>query len=210
MKGLVICLALGALPTFAGGREGSRGATVTLYTEFQQPPPDSVLDGIQEELEAVMPPAGLYFGWHPLADAGGRVTVQLAIVHFKGACAAAGLRPESGFPGPLGWTHISDGEIIPFIDINCDGIRIFVQSDLLCVPAAGREKAFGRALARVLAHELYHLLGNTRAHASRGLAKASYSVGELLGQTFHFGRKEYELLRSRAAHLGLQAAAEGQ
>jgi hypothetical protein len=209
MKGLVVCLALGILPAFGGGQEG-RGAAVTLYTEFQQTPPDSVLDAIEDELEAIMSPAGLHFVWHPLTDAGGRVAAQLAVVHFRGECDAAGLRPESRLPGPLGWTHISDGEILPFIDINCEGIRIFVQRDLICVRNADREKAFGRGVARVLAHELYHLLANTRIHASSGIAKAYYSVGELLAETFQFGRKECESLRSHTAHWAFQAAAEGQ
>jgi hypothetical protein len=206
----MVCLALAALPAFGGGRD-VRNAPVTLYTEFQQVPPDSVLDAIQDELEEIMAPVGLHFAWHPLSDAGGRVSAQLAVIHFKGQCNTEGLRPDSGYPGPLGWTHISDGEILPFIDVNCEGARIFMQRDLLGVPAEQREAVFGRALARILAHELYHLLANTRSHARSGVAKAYYNVGELLSKTLHFNPKECESLRAKMAHLALEPPSpEGQ
>src|SRR5258708_31763775 len=110
----MLCLALGALPAFGGGRD-ARVAPVTLYTQFQHEPPAALLEAMQDELEAIMSLAGLHFDWHPLADAGGRVSSQLAVIHFKGECDVADLRPDPGFPGPLGWTHISDGELLPFI-----------------------------------------------------------------------------------------------
>lgn len=209
MKWLPLCLTLGVLPAFGGGRQ-AQDAPVTLYTEFQQAPPDSVLDAIQDELDVIMSPAGLHFAWFPLAEAGGKVSPQLAVVHFKGRCDTEDLRPESGYPGPLGWTHISDGEILPFIDVSCAGLRIFVQRDLLNIPEADRETTFGRAIARVLAHELYHLLANTRAHTGNGVAKAYYSVSELLAQSLRFGRKECESLRVKTASLAFQPPGDGQ
>lgn len=200
----MVCLALGALPAFGGGRV-ARVAPVTLYTQFQQEPPAPVVQAIQKELDAIMAPTGLQFSWHPLSEAGGLVSVQLAIIHFKGQCNADGLRPESGFPGPLGWTHISDGEILPFIDVNCDGLRLFVEHDLIGVPAAEREAVFGRAMARILAHELYHLLAHTRIHTGGGIAKAAYSVQELLAPILNLGRKECDSLRGFREHLAAQS-----
>lgn len=196
----MICLALGVLPALGGGRV-ARVAPVTLYTQFQQDPPAAMVQAIQSEMEAIMAPTGLQFSWHPLSEAGGQITSHLAIIHFRGECDAVGLREESGYPGPLGWTHISDGAILPFIDVNCDGVRIFVQRDLVGVAAAQREIVFGRALARILAHELYHLLGNTRSHTGGGIAKAAYSVQELLAPILHFGKKECDSLRGFREHL---------
>jgi hypothetical protein len=163
-----------------------------------------------------MTPAGLHFDWYPLADAGGRVSSQLAVIHFKGACNAADLRPDPGYPGPLGWTHVSDGEILPFIDVNCEGIRLFVQHDLIALPAAEREETFGRAVARVVAHELYHLLANTKAHRGSGIGKAAYNVGDLLSKIFRFDTKVCASLKLRAVHPAPQmpeldlVASEGQ
>ena len=209
MKRLIIGVVLSALPLFAGGRPAI-SSQITLCTAFQQLPPDAVVDAIQSELDNIMLPAGLHFDWYPLTEAGGKVSSQLAVIHFKGQCDTEDLRPEWGYPGPLGWTHISDGEILPFIDVNCEGVRLFVQRSLIGLPLPNREAAYGRALARVLAHELYHFLANTKGHAGGGLAKAAYSAEELLSQTFRFGRKEYECLRSHHANLVAEAAAQGQ
>jgi len=201
----MLSLALGVLPAIGGGRV-VKVAPVTLYMQFQQVPPSLMVQAIQSELAAIMAPTGLQFTWRPLEEAGQQVSSQLAIVHFKGECDAEGLRQESGFPGPLGWTHISDGEILPFIDVNCDGLRIFVQRDLASVSEEERETVFGRAVARILAHELYHLLANTRSHTSGGIAKSAYSVHELLAPILQFGKKECESLRAFREHLALQSA----
>ena len=205
----MLSLALGVLPAFGGGAKAP-AVPVTLYTQFQQAPPADVQEAITDELTTIMTPSGLEFDWHTLAEASGRVTSQLAIIRFKGECDANNLRPESGFPGPLGWTHISDGEILPFIDVNCDGLRLFIERDLLGVPTAQRDTTFGRAAARILAHELYHLLGNTKSHAGSGIAKAAYSVQELLAPSLQFGKKQCDLLRGFRDHLNSIASVAGQ
>ena len=69
--------------------------------------------------------------------------------------------------------------ILPFIDVNCEGARLFIQRSLVGLPAPSRDAAYGRAVARVFAHELYPFLANTKGHASGGPAKAAYSAEEL-------------------------------
>jgi len=204
MKSLIFCLTLAAFPAFGG----SRVAPVRLYIHFQQQPPDAVLESIQEELATIMVPAGIDFEWRSLsATMGNEVSVELAVIHFKGACDATDLMPTDAYPGPLGWTHISDGQILPFSDINCDGIRLFTQRELLRVPEGLREVAYGRAVARVLAHELYHIFAKTRKHASWGVGKPAYSAQELLANKFLFEKKECDLLRAHQQQLASIAAA---
>ncbi len=207
MKALMLCLALGAFPAFGGNRI----APIRLYIQFQQQPPDAVLESIQEELATIMVPTGIDFEWRLLSETkGNEVSVELAVIHFKGACDAADLAPTDAYPGPLGWTHISDGQILPFTDINCDGIRLFTQRELLRIPEPARNAAYGRAVARVLAHELYHIFAKTRKHASEGIGKPAYSVQELLGNKFQFQKKDSDLLRAHEAHLEEITAAAGQ
>jgi hypothetical protein len=164
---------------------------------FQQEPPPAVLDALQEEVEAIMTPIGLRFEWRDLASVRGHeVSAELAVATFKGRCDTAGLAARGRFEGALGWTHVSDGEILPFTDVACDRVREFVQRALLMVNQAERDAAYGRALGRVLAHELYHIFANTTRHASWGVAKECYSVQDLLTDDFQFQEKESRLLRS--------------
>ena len=204
----LLCLTLGIQPVLGEEhRQAPVAAPISLYTQFQQEPPQAVADALHDELESIMGPIGLRFEWRAITP--GRtseVSVELAVVTFKGRCDAANLLPNRTSPGALGWTHVSDGIILPFSDVDCDRIRTFVQRDLLSVAPEDREDAFGRAVARVLAHELYHIFANTSKHGSCGVGKAAYTVQELLSDEFQFEAKESEALRGGKAHALLENA----
>lgn len=207
LKNWVLCLALGVVPAFGGSRE----APVRLYIQFQHDPPDIVLETMQAELETVMQPSGLDLEWRWLAQSmGNEVSTELVVIHFKGHCDLDGLEPVAAYPGPLGWTHISEGEVLPFVDINCDGVRLFLQEDLVRLPESERSASYGRALGRVLAHELYHVFTRSTKHSSSGIGKAAYNVQELLAKRFKFAPKQCDVLRAHQLHLLSSAAAAGQ
>ena len=196
MKLFWYCLLAGAIPGFSETM-AARFAPITLYTQFEQAPPAAVLQALQEEVASIMAPIGLSFRWRDLDKTGGHeVSAELAVVTFKGRCDAAGLTTHSRFEGALGWTHVSDGQILPFTDINCDRVRQFTQSGLLAFRTDDRAAKYGRALGRVLAHELYHIFANTIRHASIGVAKESYSMQDLLSDDFLFQAKESRMLRT--------------
>jgi hypothetical protein len=196
LKLVLFCLLAGVFP----GLSETRGATfapITLYTQFQQAPPAGVLEALQDEVETIMAPIGLRFEWRDLSQTGGHeVSAELAVVSFKGRCDIAGLMARSKFEGALGWTHVSDGQILPFTDVSCDRVREFTQPTLLTLRTEDREEKYGRALGRVLAHELYHIFANTMHHGSMGVAKESYSVQDLLADDFQFQAKESRMLQA--------------
>jgi hypothetical protein len=199
IKFAAIGLMSAALPAFSSERLAP--PPVALYTSFQQPPSQSVVTALEEETEAIMEPLGMHIEWRSLATArGNEVSAELAVITFKGRCDIAGLTPHAVNPGALGWTHVSDGVILPFSDIDCDRIRVFLQRELLFLRADGREDAYGRAIGRVLAHELYHIFAQTAHHASDGVAKSAYTVQELLSDGFQFDEHDAIALRSSAAH----------
>ncbi|MDR3704220.1 MAG: hypothetical protein P4L56_31520 [Candidatus Sulfopaludibacter sp.] len=207
MNFVSVGLLLAVLPAF-GGQQGASLAPIALYSQFQQEPPAGVLQAVREELSSIMAPMGLRFEWHALnAVRGQEVAVELAVITFKGRCDLNHLALHGTHSGPLGWTHISEGAILPFADIDCDGIRSFVQGGLLGVRAELREAMFGRALGRVLAHELYHIFANTQHHGS-GVGKAAYTVANLLDENFQFDEKESAALLTSRTHELLTAAGE--
>jgi len=196
LKLALFCLLAGVLPGWSETR-GATFAPITLYTQFQEAPPEGVLEALQDEVTTIMAPIGLHFEWRDLAKtAGHEVSAELAVVTFKGRCNTVGLTPHSRFEGALGWTHVSDGQILPFTDVACDRVRDFVQAGLAGYRTENRDEKYGRALGRVLAHELYHIFANTTHHAATGVAKESYSVQDLLTDDFQFQSKESRLLQS--------------
>jgi hypothetical protein len=153
---------------------------------------------MQEEVEALMEPIGLRFEWRSLSGVRGHeVSTELAVVTFQGRCDTTGLLGRKTFSGALGWTHVSDGEILPFTDVSCDRVREFVQRSLVALTSEEKEFLYGRALGRVLAHELYHIFANTTRHGSLGVAKECYSVNDLMNDEFQFQAKESRMLRAK-------------
>jgi len=209
MNVLAFCLALGVLPAFGETLLG-RVAPITLYSNFQNEPPQTIREAIHDELEQIMSPIGMQFEWRSLSGVrGSEVSVELAVVTFKGRCDTASLAARSAQLGALGWTHISDGSILPFSDVDCDRIRGFIQLALLALPREEREEAFGRAVGRVLAHELYHIFANTQKHGSSGVAKESYTVEDLMAPDFVFEEKQSRALRASKPHAELGVTSPG-
>jgi len=81
--------------------------------------------------------------------------------------------------------------------------RSFLASALSRVPVTQRERIFGRALGRILAHELFHVFAKTQRHAHAGLTKESYTVEDLVGEDLVVEESDFDLLRSSPAYLVL-------
>jgi hypothetical protein len=200
-------VALAGLPMLGGQPKVPLAPTapIALYSAFEHPAPKAVKAALDDELDSIMTPLGLRFEWRDLHGPREEApAVELAVISFKGRCDVSRLVRRAAAPGPLGWTHISDGSILPFSDVDCDGIRAFLQSDLLLLPAASREGAFGRALARVLAHELYHIFADTTHHGSFGIGKEAYTARDLLAGSFRFENRESKALRNGKAYGALE------
>ncbi len=180
-----------------------RTNVIALYSGFVHEAPAAVRAALDDELDAIMGPLGMHFEWRTMQGTNlASPTMELAVITFKGHCDIGGLTVSQHYdPGALGWTHISDGQILPFADVDCGEIRAFLQRALLKLPGNQREDAFGRAIARVLAHELYHIFADTTRHGTCGVAKEAYTVDDLMSSTFRFQDKESrELRNSKAAN----------
>lgn len=192
MKTLVFGLLLAAIPVLGADVPPS----VRLYTEFQQSPPHAVVNFLQDELATIMAPMGLTFKWSSMAEnRGNELSVKVAVIHFTGACDTMQRAIQPVHSNALGWSYMEEGVVLPFSTIDCDGIRAFLRSDLFSRPKDELEEAFGRAIGRVVAHELYHIFVNTTRHSSHGIAKSYYSVQELLSKHFQFEQNESDALR---------------
>ena len=143
-----------------------------------------------------MSPVGLRFEWRSLHDAGqAGATADLAVVTFMGSCVGMGFA-EPFRDGALGWTHMTDGAILPFVDVDCDHIRGFLQGQFLRLGLNDGEEVIGRAIGRVLAHELYHVFAGTTHHSAEGVDQPRYSVRDLVDDRFRIGQEEFHILRT--------------
>jgi hypothetical protein len=176
---------------------GDFGSAVTLYANFQQQPALPLVEQMHAEVARILRPIGMKFKWRALDDPRASEPVdQLVIVTFKGQC-VAGPQGNGGSINSraLGWAHVSSGRVLPFSNIDCDHIWRVIHREVIG-SVDGHNRKFGRALGRVLAHELYHILANTTTHAREGGAKARYTARDLLADDpFHFTEREFRMIR---------------
>jgi mono/diheme cytochrome c family protein len=121
------------------------------------------------------------------------------VVTFQGHCTAANLFTQPHWETRLGWSHISDGEVLPFAGIDCDSILGFVHKRLLAVPPRERDRVLGRAIGRVLAHEFDHIFAETPDHGARDMDQPEYTAEELVAPSLDTGAAQRHILRPVAA-----------
>ena len=186
---------LGTVP-LCGTHPDAARLRVGLYADFQHESSAPVRLAIQDELASILIPIGPTPDWRSLAESRGMERwTTLAVVHFKGHCDLSDLSIYPPYPWIMGRTHVSEGAVIPFSEIYCSAIRAFLAPTLASTEPNRRGFLFGRAIGRVLAHELYHILARTRQHGSGGLGEAFYTPQELAADDFDFQDKEVRRIR---------------
>ena len=103
----------------------------------------------------------------------------LVVVNLVGHCEMDG-SPALLVSGPLGWSHEVNGTILPFSDLACDNLRGAVQSAMTGGNQVRGNVLLGRAMGRVLAHELYHIVADTSRHGHAGVAQEALSPRQLI------------------------------
>lgn len=171
-------------------------AEVDLYLKIGHAIAPATLTSMQEELGFVMEGSGAHLEFRQLNGAKAETSAGFAVVvDLRGECGVpwhAEWNPASS-PAPLASTAIADGEILPFSWIDCGAVSRLIGPSISDEPDAQRDYVYGRALARVLAHELFHVLTQNGGHAGSGLAKAKFSAAELLSERFQFEGNAFKI-----------------
>lgn len=175
---------------------------VTILFKSDRPLPTGVLNAMQREADAAVFPSLIRLAWQSQnAAEAPSVHYRLAVLNFRGECrVGAPLPPGSGSTNvdALGQTQSVNGEVLPISDIQCDATRQYLDRELRGLTVPEQDEALGRALGRVVAHELYHILLRTRAHAKTGLGRPMLSRAELLSARHTFAAAEQRRLAEAA------------
>ena len=146
---------------------------------------------MKQELSHLLEPAAIRVQWQdPSVDRSAQENDYSALVRLRGSCRPTepSIRFERAVSGPytLASSAVSDGLVLPFGDIDCAALNSFLGPSLWKEPGAVQEFVYARALARLMAHELYHVIEQTHDHAHSGVAEPSFTVAELLSDHFEF------------------------
>ena len=166
---------------------------------------------MKAELGRVVADADLDLRWELKSDLPASANGRMVSVELQGSCFGTP-PPESYEDGPLGWTKTANGRVLPYIEIACGRIRSLLEPAWRDEPDAVRELQFGKALGRVLAHELAHALSRTEHHSSEGLRKRALSSRDLISGRYMLARSDFasrpvvQIAASRAPAVSVDAA----
>ena len=161
--------------------------TVTVVMHFEAEHAPITLSHMQREVEFIMRPLGLQFRWRfGACVADGDIFHHLVVVHFKGRCEMGEYPSWEVDSGPLGAAEMSEGRLMPFCRIECNRVREFIRPLVRGESFIQMHVLLGRALGRVLAHELYHILADTTHHGSSGVTKSFLTSKELVDRALKF------------------------
>lgn len=159
-----------ALLLLLAARSAYPGSGATVVLQFEHRYSDISIGEMKTEAQKQMPATVL--NWRLASKLSSSESFsRLIVVKLRGACETRLPAPPESGGEPLAYTYVSGGAPMPFADIECDRVRGALREpgDLL----------LGRALGRVLAHELYHIIGQTVEHTPTGCRRKSLSPRDL-------------------------------
>jgi len=119
--------------------------------------------------------------WRLLSDVQSADSFEdVVVVRFRGACVIqrpASMLDERGY---YAFTYVTDGDVQPFSEIECDKIASSIRPEMSPAQWKDRETVLGRALGRVLAHELFHMIAKSQHHSPAGVTKSALSPAQLV------------------------------
>lgn len=174
------------------------GTNLTVLLSFDREYSDPSIQEMAREIEHLLRRTGVNLNIRKKSEMKEYEDFEdLVLVRFQGACSMNGTAQKAPNGGPLGWSHVMSGEILPFGDVSCDNVRQAVSGVLWGEQQNHRERLFGRALGRVVAHELYHIIGGVHSHGKKGIAQASLSGQELIAEEMEIALEDMERMLMR-------------
>src|ERR1051326_3834185 len=148
MRPVRLCAILAALVSAAPA------APLTIVLDFDGPRSTPSIDAMKREVESLLKTP---FDWRLRAELDAAPIENLVVVRFKGKCVMQPVGYLYDERGPLAFTYSTAG-VQPYSEAACDKVIAAVRSAI----AGGRFRAhrilLGRALGRIVAHEMAHIL----------------------------------------------------
>ena len=199
MARTLFLLALWAGAVFAYEGLPGLSAPLTVVLDTEQPLPAQTMAAMRHEMDRLVGGSRVRIEWKMRGDVKtGESHSDLVLVKFHGDC-----RMESGpvlfdERGPMAFTYSSDGDILPFSEVSCERVRGAARSAMTAGDAMRGDLLMGRALARVVAHEMYHMVSRDEKHSAQGVLRKGLSGAQLIAEQFRFTEEDLRRLDSKA------------
>jgi len=186
------------VPLGAGERVAPPVLTVILA--FKGPYSQTSVKEMKRESGLILRSSGVRLDWRMLGENPHASYSDLVVMTFNGACKFDAPPPIHDAPGPLGMTRLVDGKILPFGEVNCDRIVSSARTAMSGDDYSRADLLIGRALGRVIAHELVHMLTRSGEHAADGVEKPALSGRQLIGADLRLSAFDIARLKQKLSY----------
>jgi hypothetical protein len=191
---------IGVLAMPLGARiEQKSPPELTVILDFKGPHSQISVKEMERETGLVLKSSGIRLNWHILGEGPTAAYNRLVVVTFRGSCQYDPAPPRYDESGPLALTRITDGEILPFGEVDCGRVASSVHYAMSRGDYSRADQLVGRAMGRVVAHELVHMLTKSIRHGSEGVEKASLSGKQLIEESLPLSAFDIDRLKQELA-----------
>jgi len=167
---------------------------VTVILDVKGPHSEQAFTEMRREASQIILASGLRLSWRMRSEHLTDSFDDLVVMTFKGSCTFDPAPPIYDELGPLAITHTTNGEVQPFGEVNCDRVVNSVRSAMFGGDYAKADLLIGRALGRVVAHELVHMLTKSGEHAHEGVQRAALSGRQLIATSLPLSAMDVDRL----------------
>lgn len=173
------------------------GEGITIVLDFQGPRSEPSVAEMKREFAGIMKGSALHFDFRSRSQASQEALSDLVLVRFTGKCVLEPVGYLYDERGPMAFTYSTEGIVQPFSEVACDKVTSAVRSAMAGGDFAKADLLLGRALGRVLAHEVMHILSKSGAHGRTGVAKTALSGTQLIAPELGLGPEDLERMHGR-------------
>jgi hypothetical protein len=185
MRRVTICAcllaAVSGLPIAA--MPPATGADVTVIVNFKGTYSAPAIKAMQREVEQILKGANVSLDWRSRSEAADATFNDLVVMTFRGSCMFTPMPPMYDELGPYAITRTTGGAVQPFGEVDCDHVVSSLHSAMNGDDYSKADLLLGRALGRVVAHELVHMLTKSKLHGREGVEKAALSARQLIAES---------------------------
>jgi hypothetical protein len=174
-------LAASALPIAAKTPAG--GADVTVIVNFKSAYSAPAIKAMEREVGQILKSSGVTVDWRLRDQATDTTFNDLVVITFKGSCVFNPMPIYYDELGPYAITRTTGGTVQPFGDVDCDHVVSSLQKAMSGEDYAKADLLLGRALGRIVAHELVHMLTKSKQHGREGVETAALSPRQLIAES---------------------------
>jgi hypothetical protein len=187
---------LAALCTLFATLASAEGITIVL--DFDGPHSERTVDAMKREVEGILKSAPITIDWRTRAQAERAAFENLVVMRIKGKCVLGPVPYLYDERGPMAFTYSTDSVVQPFSEVACDKVITAVRSAMFGGDYKKSDLLLGRALGRVIAHEVIHMLTGTGEHGHEGVARRSLSGNQLIAPELRLAPEDVQRIADRS------------